>query len=162
MNDAQEQQFNTLYSQYNTAIYRLCLGYCGEAALAQDLLQETFVKVWNNMSRFRGESAWGTWIYRIAVNTCLMARRGQKQTMVSADHIQLAIPAEADHSKEQQVNQLYTCISRLAETDRLIISMVLEEKPYDEIAAVTGFTENNVRVKIHRIKKQLTEMYNTL
>jgi RNA polymerase sigma-70 factor (ECF subfamily) len=56
---------------------------------------------------------------------------------------------------------LYKCISKLAETDRLIITLVLEDKPYEEIADITGITENNLRVKIHRIKKQLSEIYSS-
>jgi RNA polymerase sigma-70 factor (ECF subfamily) len=63
-------------------------------------------------------------------------------------------------NKEQEVQLLYKCISQLAQTDRLIISMVLEDTPYEEIASIIGITENNLRVKIHRIKKQLTEIYN--
>nr|MBA2500252.1 sigma-70 region 4 domain-containing protein [Chitinophagaceae bacterium] len=64
------------------------------------------------------------------------------------------------HQKEQEVQLLYKCVSQLAEADRLIITMVLENKSYPEIAAITDISENNLRVKIHRIKKQLTEIYN--
>jgi RNA polymerase sigma factor (sigma-70 family) len=72
----------------------------------------------------------------------------------------LAMLPDEINMKEQEIQLLYKCISRLAETDRLIITLVMEEKPYEEIAAITGITENNLRVKIYRIKKQLTEIYN--
>ena len=67
----QEEQFTALYKQYAPGIRKLCLGYTGDAVLAEDLLQESFVKVWKNMDKFRGDAAWSTWIYRIAANTCL-------------------------------------------------------------------------------------------
>lgn len=62
-----------------------------------------------------------------------------------------------DNSKE--INRLYECISKLKESERIIITLVLEEKPYEEIAEIMGITENNLRVKIHRIKKELQEIY---
>lgn len=154
---ANSARFTTLYQQYAGSIYKLCLGYAGEEALAQDLLQESFVSVWNNLNQFRGDAQWSTWIYRIAVNTCLGYLRKKKINTVPADNL-AHIPDEPN-AKEQQVQRLYKSISRLAEGDRLIISLVLEETPYADIAAITGISENNLRVKIHRIKKQLTEIY---
>ncbi len=74
----QQEQFTLLYNQHAAGIKKLCLGYTGDAILAQDLLQETFISVWNNMQRFRADSAWSTWIYRIAVNTCLGQLRKKK------------------------------------------------------------------------------------
>ncbi|WP_294187281.1 RNA polymerase sigma factor [uncultured Sphingobacterium sp.] len=54
---------------------------------------------------------------------------------------------------------LYKCISKLKEADRVLITLVLDEKPYEQIAEITGITENNLRVKIYRIKKELTEIF---
>lgn len=156
----QEKEFTSLYNQYAEGIGKLCLGYTGDAALAQDLLQETFLRAWNAMAQFRGDAKWSTWIYRIAVNTCLTHLRKKKLSFTEIDRETLAIE-EDGQQKEQEVQVLYKCISRLAETDRLIITLVLEDNPYDEIADITGITENNLRVKIHRIKKQLSEIYNS-
>ncbi len=62
--------------------------------------------------------------------------------------------------KNEQVALLYKSISKLEENDRLIITMVLDELPYNEIADISGISEGNLRVKIHRIKQKLTELYN--
>lgn len=160
MTDAERSaQFTRLYRQHANGIFKLCLGYAGEESLAQDLLQECFVSVWNHLHQFRGEAQWGTWIYRIAVNTCLGYLRKKKLPTVAADAVPLAHLPEETGIKEQQVQHLYKCISRLPEADRVLIALVLEEKPYPEIAAITGLSENNLRVRIHRIKKQLTEIY---
>ncbi len=155
----QPEAFTALYKEYAAGIRKLCLGYTGDEAMAQDLLQETFIRVWNNMQHFRGDAQWSTWIYRIAVNTCLTWLRQKKITVIDAANPGIGLLREETNANDH-VQLLYTCISRLAETDRLIITLVLDEKPYDEIAAITGITENNLRVKIHRIKKQLSEIYN--
>lgn len=157
----QREEFDQLYRDYSPGIRKLCLGYTGDAAQAEDLLQESFIAVWNNMHRFRGDSKWSTWIYRIAVNTCLSYLRKQKLKTVEIDEHPLGDIAEETDQKEQQVQLLYKCISKLPEAERLIISMVLEDRPYEEIAEILNLTENNLRVKIHRIKKQLTEIYNS-
>lgn len=151
--------FTEIYQKYSIGISKLCYGYCGDSNLADDLLQDTFIAVWNNLDTFRGEAQFSTWIYRIAVNTCLLNIRKKKLKMVEAsEEIMKAIP-EINSDKEHQVNHLYKSISKLKETDRVIIMLVLEEKTYPEIAKITGFKENNLRVKIHRIKKELTEIY---
>jgi RNA polymerase sigma-70 factor (ECF subfamily) len=157
----QQEQFTELYNQYAIGIKKLCLGYTNDEALAKDLLQETFISVWNNMKNFRAEAKWSTWIYRIAVNTCLGHLRKKKPVIIDMEHNDFIPPADEENSIEQDVQLLYKSISRLAETDRFIISLVLEDIPYEEIAAISGITENNLRVKIYRIKKQLTEIYNS-
>ena len=126
---------------------------------ADDLLQEVFIKVWENLEKFRGESQISTWIYRIAVNTCLLhLRSNKKQTKVNVEDFGSKISDETNE-KEAQIQLLYKCISELNETDRLIITLLLEEVPYPEIAEVTSISEGNLRVKIHRIKQQLSTIY---
>lgn len=151
--------FTQLYRQYGPGIRKLCLGYTGDAAKADDLLQDTFLAVWNHLETFRGEAKWSTWIYRIAVNTCLVNLRKQKMQFVSDQDTVLGQLAEERSDTEQQVQLLYKSISQLRESDRVIIMLVLEDKPYPEIAEIIGITETNLRVKIHRIKKELTEIY---
>lgn len=156
-----EAQFTELYRQYAPGIRKLCMSYTGDPVLAQDLLQETFLRAWNNRNNFRGDAKWSTWIYRIAVNTCLSYLRGRKAVTVELEPSLVSASTEADDRREQELKMLYYCISRLPESDRLIIALALEDKPYDEIAEITGITENYLRVKIHRIKKQLSEIYNS-
>lgn len=156
-----EDYFTRLYEEYAPGIRKLCKGYTGDAALAEDLLHETFIAVWNNMEKFRADAAWGTWIYRIGVNTCLTYFRKKKIATVDIDHPALDKLQQEYDDTEKDVALLYKSISRLEKTERLIITLVLEDKPYEEISGILGITENNLRVKIHRIKKQLTEIYNS-
>ena len=156
----QQEEFTNLYNEYGEGIKKLCLGYTADAVLAQDLLQETFIAVWNNMQKFRADAKWSTWIYRIAVNTCLTHLRRKTAITVDIDNSNAVMLPDDINTKEQEVQLLYKCISQLQETERVIITLVLEDKPYDEIASITGITEVNLRVKIYRIKKQLTQIYN--
>ena len=156
----QQQEFTELYEVYSPGILKLCMGYTGDRAQAEDLLQEVFLSVWNNMHKFRQEASWKTWIYRIAVNTSLTYLRKRKLKTVDIEDHPVALLQEEKSNREQEIQLLYTCISKLPEADRLLISMVLEDQSYEEIAAVVDISVNNLRVKIHRIKKQLTEIYN--
>ena len=72
-------QFKDIYNNYSQKVLRLCLGYTGDSAQADDLCQEVFIKVWENLSKFRGDSQISTWIYRITVNTCLLHLRNEKK-----------------------------------------------------------------------------------
>ncbi|GAB2795329.1 sigma-70 family RNA polymerase sigma factor [Rhabdobacter roseus] len=152
--------FDALYATYYPKVLKLCLGYTGDYPQAQDLAQETFIKVWENLSRFRGDAQLSTWLYRIAVNTCLYHLRAAKArpttelTERHAEHL-----ADEPHEPESALGTLYRCISQLPETDRLIIGLVLEDTPYADIAQIIGLSEGNLRVRIHRIKKQLSTLY---
>lgn len=158
-NQNQETFFKEIYKTYSPKVHRLCLGYTGNAMEADDLLQEVFIKAWQNLDKFRGDSQMSTWIYRIAVNTCLYHLRSQKNKRSVDIDVSIIKKEDEVDDKEQQVQLLYKCISELSESDRLIITLLLEEVPYHEIAAVTEISEGNLRVKIHRIKQQLSTIY---
>lgn len=153
-----QYDFEQIYRENAPGIRKLCLSYCGNSDLAEDLLQETFITVWKNLENFRSESKISTWIYRIAVNTCLLSlNKTKKENFVSTEKLSNIQDEETD--EQEKITILHKSISELKEADRIIITLVLEEKSYEEIAEITGITENNLRVKIHRIKKELTEIY---
>lgn len=154
-----ENLFKVIYTDYSTKVQRLCLGYTGNVPEAEDLLQETFIKAWQNFDKFRGDSQVSTWIYRIAVNTCLQHIKKQKsKNEIDVDLVANKIK-ETEDTKEEQLQLLYKCISMLAEVDRIIITLLLEEVSYAEIATITAISEGNLRVKIHRIKQQISNLY---
>ena len=83
--------FNDLFHQFKEKLYRLCYSYCNSNALAEDLLQESFSKIWIHLDTFRQECSYSTWMYRITANTCLMYLRTHKKNPVilqevNADH----------------------------------------------------------------------------
>lgn len=151
--------FDQIYREFSGRIYKLCLSYSGDQLLADDLHQETWIAVWNSLPKFRNESKIGTWIYRIAINTCLVGIKKEKNKDQNSEAILSKLVYEETEDDSIKINRLYECISKLKESERIIITLVLEEKSYDEIAEITGITENNLRVKIHRIKKELQQIY---
>lgn len=149
--------FEEIYKTYWQKIFRLCMGYVNDYDLAQDMAQETFIIVWQQLPKFRQEATIGTWIFRIATNNCL--RQIEKQNRHPSVELPIHLKEEKQHNIEPQIQFLYTCISELPETDRIIISLELEDVKQAEIANIVGLSEANVRVRIHRIKEKLTEKF---
>lgn len=148
--------FKTLHNQYHSMVLTLCRGFMkGDRDLAHDLAQDVFINIWNALPQYRAEASYKTWIYRITVNTCLLQIRKDKNKKIPLETV--VHTSEADTTNHENENEiiLYRSIGHLDEVDRLIIMMVLEEVGYEEIARITGVTENNLRVKIHRIKTKL-------
>lgn len=154
MSSSREFVFQKLYQDYQAMVFTICKGFMkGDKDQAHDLVQDIFVNIWNALSEFRAESSYKTWIYRITVNTCLLQLRKNKFKLPIENAINLY---EADSGQETENEKiLYRAIGHLEEVERLIIMMVLDGVLYNEIANIVGATENNLRVKIHRIKSKL-------
>jgi RNA polymerase sigma factor (sigma-70 family) len=152
-------QFKSVYDLNYPKVIRLCLGYTnGKMSLSKDLAQETFIKVWQNLDSFRNESSISTWIYRITVNTCLIELRKKKDVRLSnhLNHLDVSSPDFFD-DKEVQLKKLYQSISKLKTENKSIILLELEGLPQKEIAEVMGLSHDVIRVRIHRIKNELTK-----
>lgn len=147
------RDFKEIYAQYAPQVYRVCMGYVNDAEQAKDLTQETFIAVWQHLPSFRGQSLLSTWIFRIATNNCLRAI--EKSKRVTTDELPFEIHTWQAESQDEKLTFLYNCIAGLEEMERIIISLVLEDVPQAEIAAIVGLSNGNVRVKIHRIKEKL-------
>ena len=159
MSKSSQTIFEELYEQYSEMVLQMSLGFVkGNRALAHDLSHDVFINVWKSLKNFKGNSSYKTWIYRITVNTCLKHLRDDgSKIQVSIDEIDKAEvatdgPADAPHK------MLYEAIGQLNKVDRLIIMMVLNDLEYAEIASVMGIREGNLRVKIHRVKKNLRDL----
>src|SRR6185312_6691085 len=100
-----------------------------------------------NLSSFRNESKLSTWILRIATNNGLRALEKSKRIVTTDLPIDIPIPHE--ETQEEKLAFLYQCLAELEATERIIISLVLEDLPQAEIAAILGLTDVNTRVKIH-------------
>ena len=150
-------KFEEIYIVYSPKIFRVCMAYINDYEQARDLTQETFIAVWQNPPSFRNESQISTWIFRIATNNCLRAIEKSKRTLTT--ELLTHLPIVQEETQEEKLDFLYNCIAELEETERIIISLVLEELPQAEIASVVGLSEVNTRVKIHRIKDKLSKKF---
>jgi RNA polymerase sigma factor (sigma-70 family) len=156
---AEEEQFNEIYDKHYNKVFRLCKGYfCGDVMLASDATQEIFIKVWEKLDTFRNDSSISTWIYRIAVNTCLLyLRKSSSRKEIRTDILPQTVSETYSKEKDEQLRQMYRCIQKLEETNKMIILMTLDGVEYQEISQVIGITEETLRVRIYRIKKSLTQ-----
>ncbi|WP_282042281.1 RNA polymerase sigma factor [Winogradskyella flava] len=155
-----QTQFDTIYKENYPKVIRLCMGYThGNESQAQDLTQDVFIKVWENLGDFKNQSALSTWIYRITVNTCLMSLRKKKKLRLSNNLPMYVESNNGSHSesREQQFSQLYGCIDKLSENSKTIILLALEGLPQKEIAEIVGVKHEAIRVRLHRIKNELTK-----
>jgi len=159
MNDP-ELFFDQIYKDNYPKVFRLCLGYVGgDDMAAKELSQEVFIKAWECLGRFRKEAQISTWIYRITVNTSLMYLRkeSRKKEIPLQEWDQVEEESSATVRKESQMKQLYECINKLPETHRTILLLELEDVPQKEIAEIIGISHSALRVRIHRIKNELTK-----
>ena len=161
-----DARFVSAVERHRDALYRVCCAYVRDEADRQDIYQEVLIHIWKSLDTFRGQSNLGTWMYRIAVNTCLGWLRHEKRRCHMMGKALEEQPPDAagagqaaTTTADENLQQLYGCIARLAPVDRLLVSLYLEEMQSAEIGAVLGISDGNVRVKLHRIKNQLREMW---
>ena len=163
MKKGTRKEFENLYRQHYQKVLRLCLGYVsGDKDLAQDLLQESFIKVWEHWDNFKGTSSRSTWLYRITVNTCLQELRMHKKYKKAPEETLKNYEATEETSlkKEKQFSQLYACMSKLNKENQTILLLELEQIPQEEIAQIIGIKYNALRTRLNRIKSTLTKCVN--
>src|SRR5579872_3452812 len=141
-------------------LYKVCRLYCSSEADRQDLFQEIVVQLWRSYPAFRGDSTTGTWLYRIALNTAITGLRKRKRAIALASTDPDRLPAGLEDipynmEKEEQLKLLYSAISQLTEVEKALTMLYLEDKSYQEMEDILGISQNNLRVKMNRIKEKL-------
>lgn len=154
-----EQEFVSVIREYERVIYKVCYLYTTPNATLNDLYQEVVLNLWKAFPKFRRECKISTWIYRIALNTCISFIRKEKKIpeIITLTHEADRTMEEADET-QVMLQQLYQMINRLGQLEKSIILLYLEEKSYEEIAEITGLTVTNVATKLSRIKDKLKKM----
>jgi len=157
----QEEQFARLVREHKNTIYTVCYMFSQDEDEVNDLFQETLINMWKGIDGFREESKISTWIYRVALNTCLLQERKKKKEVQTVSLSMDINFFEDEDANSLQVRQLHERIGKLGLVDRAIVMMWLEDMSYDEIGAVMGITPQNVGVKLFRIKEQLKKIHNS-
>jgi len=121
----------------------------------QDLFQEIVYQLWKSFPEFRGDSKVSTWIYRIALNTAIASFRKPKILTTQFESIPDQFYQNEEAGISENEERLYAALRQLNDSEKAIISLFLEDYSYQEIAAITGITENYVGVKMSRIKEKL-------
>lgn len=154
-----EQEFTQMVKNHKSTIYMVCYMFSKDEDEVADLFQEVLIKIWRGLPSFNGESNLNTWIYRIALNTCISIDR--KKKMHPKAKLNMDISLFEDEDKEtEQISILHKRISLLQPLDRAIVLLWLENISYDEIGAIIGISTKNVSVRLVRIREQLKSMSN--
>ena len=153
-----EQEFLSVIREYERVIYKVCYLYTTPNATLNDLYQEVVLNIWKAFPKFRRECKISTWIYRIALNTCISFIRKEKNIPEIVTLTQEADCSEEDDETQAMLQQLYRMINRLGQLEKSIILLYLEEKSYEDISEITGLTVTNVATKLNRIKDKLKKM----
>ena len=150
-----ELEFAALVREHKQTIYTVCYMFSQDEDEVADLFQDTLVNLWQGLDSFRHEAKPETWIYRVALNTCVSADRKKKSALQRVDlSMQQNLYRDNSHSA-MQIRQLHDRIQKLDVVDRAIILLWLEDMSYEEIAAIVGISVKNLSVKLVRIKEQL-------
>jgi len=157
-NSKVEKAFIELIRANERLIYKVCSVYVSDEFPMADLYQEVIYNLWKAFPKFRGESSVSTFIYRIALNTCITGMRKELKRPKHIPILELKELLIEPETLEENIREMYKLIYRLGTLERAIILLWLEEKSYQEIADITGLTVNNIAVKLNRIKEKLKKM----
>lgn len=152
-----EVRFADCVNVHDAMIRRICLGYANTSQDLEDLYQDVLINIWRGLPAFRADSSMRTWVYRIALNTCVstLRIRSRQPLQTSLDEV-LLVPDQSNEKKEA-VKYLYECIATLGPIDKAIVMMWLDEYSYEEIADTIGLKRNNVATRLHRAKERLKD-----
>lgn len=145
---------------YKAIIIKICRAYTYTQEDFEDYYQEVCLQIWKSRDNFKQQSEWSTWIYRLALNVCMTLFKKKKNNKhnMNSDSLPTEVIEDSKAFLDEDLNMLYAAIKQLSEIDRAVILLYLEERPYKEIAAVIGTSENNIAVRVKRIKARLKKI----
>lgn len=158
---AAEVCFREITRNQSNLIAMICLSFAGSKEDFEDLRQDALLNIWRGIGSFRRDSRESTWVYRVTLNSCISSRRKLKSGGRQAEaHNEFYRELFEDSSAEEieRYELMYRLISRLSPLDKSVLLMWLDEKPYDEIAEVSGLSRNAVASRLKRAKERLATM----
>ena len=163
MNKELEHSFVEQLQKHQNIVHKVCRLYTNNTDAHNDLFQEITIQLWKAYPKFRGDSKFSTWMYRVGLNTAITLYRKSKRKINTQefDAIEFKIKAEEyDDTEEQQLKLLYKAVHQLNDIEKALVFLYLEDKDYREISETLGITEVNARVKMNRVKKKLKTILN--
>jgi len=160
-----EQSFVKQLQENQNIIHKICRLYTDNDDAHKDLFQEITIQLWKAFPKFRGESKFSTWAYRVALNTAITLYRKKKRSVTTTDFnndTHFLKEEEYNYEEEEQIKLLYKAVYQLTDIEKALVFMYLEDKDYNEISGTLGISEVNARVKMNRIKGKLKKILNPL
>ena len=163
MNKELKHSFVELLEEHQNIVHKVCRLYTNNQDAHNDLFQEITIQLWKAYPKFRGDSKFSTWMYRVGLNTAITLYRKSKRIINTYDieSFQFKIKAEEyDDTEEQQLKLLYQAVHQLNDIEKALVFLYLEDKDYREISETLGISEVNARVKMNRVKTKLKTILN--
>ncbi|KAF0238471.1 MAG: sigma-70 family RNA polymerase sigma [Prolixibacteraceae bacterium] len=159
-----EKEFLQIIKKNQGIIHKVCNIYCDDQDDRDDLFQEIVAQLWKSFPSFREESKFTTWMYKVALNTAITTfkktKRRPDQNRLTYENFQVK-DENYDTETEEEIKNLHRAVAQLTGVEKSIVLLFLENNKYEEIAEITGITQNYVRVKMNRIKKKLKKFMET-
>jgi len=156
-----QKEFLERIEKHKGIIFKISKMYMDDSDDRADLFQEITFQVWKAYPKFRGDSEFSTWLYRIALNTAIVFLKSEKKRRFigNEDFSDYKIfQDDYDPEKEEKLSQMYKAINQLNAIDKAFIFYYLEDFSGKQIAGQMGISEGNVRVKMNRAKNKLKEI----
>ncbi len=155
--------FATLVDRYKDMVFTLAVKMLNNKEEAEEIAQDTFIKVYNSLNKFKGESKFSTWVYKVTYNTCLDAlKKKKKQNNASfiedfSEHQTKALESILDNIDEKERNQaIQECLEELPSEEAFLLTLYyFDDQSVEEIAKVINISTDNVKVKLFRTRKKL-------
>ena len=161
MNKELEYSFVKQLEANQNIVHKICRLYTNDRDAHDDLFQEITIQLWRAFPKFRGDSKFSTWMYRVSLNTAITLYRKSKRQISTQDFetISFKIKSEEyDDTTEQQLKLMYDAVKKLNDIDKALVFLYLEDKSYKEISLNLGISEVNARVKMNRAKDKLRKI----
>ena len=163
-----EQAMAVLYDRYSRVVYSVALRYAGDAAIAQDITQETFLKLYSTIGSFRAESTFESWLYRLVVNCCFDHKRKARRVVPIVNEL-LSVLRAPDPSildevlRSEMSEQLQSVVGSLAPAQRMVIVLrYTQGLSYDEIAGILGCSSGTIGSRLNRVHKVIARRLSLL
>ncbi len=158
-----EQSFVKQLKENQNIIHKICRLYTSGEDAHKDLFQEITIQLWKAFPKFRGDSKFSTWAYRVALNTAITLYRKSTRSIQTSnfDTANVFIKQEEyNYEEEEQIKLMYQAVYQLNDIEKALVFMYLEDKDYEEISETLGISQVNARVKMNRIKTKLKKILN--
>ena len=155
--------FHSLFEVYKDKVYSIAYHYSGEEAMARDITQQVFLKLFTIISQFRADSEFSTWLYRITANACIDEQRKRRRFVPFSPEIEVSKMSakgsqEETYQRRQVADSVQIAIRELSPKLRLpILLKYVEGLSYDEIAEALGCSIGTVSSRLNRGHKMLAE-----
>jgi RNA polymerase sigma-70 factor (ECF subfamily) len=150
--------FETLYREHVDRVYGLCLRMTGNVSEAEDCTQEAFIQAWNKLDKFRGDSAFGTWMHRIAVNAVLGRIRKSKREQDRIQVVAQTASSPASIGDSGELRDLSDAIDRLPEGARHVFVLnAVYGYSHEESSNMLGIAVGTSKAQLHRARRLLAQ-----